>query len=294
MTSPPPALFVNENVKAHENRLNLALFGLLNVSEFRSWFLERLGLPSDSIVYPPEDVSGIRPDFVAVQPDGGVRCWIEVELGGPDQPQLADYRTKLGGTVICIAGTGDCDLSLDEIREEVRRLQPAMDEQQRTSSQVLLGLIEQGAGKTGNWSYVKPDEGLRREPLIVALAARLPNRLIYRTPPVPQGKILVSTITQKAWTLRVYSHASKTDRSFAVMWNPAVGGGMVRVPSQDWLSQYLPKGEAAANYGVWLADAFDVDVSSLSGAQHAPVSELALLERVDELADLLEALSLAG
>ena len=284
---------------APENRLNLALFALLNVDAFRGWFLRWLGLPDDSVVYPPQNVAGGRPDFVAVKPDGGVLCWIEVELGPPDRAQLEKYRSTLGDRIICIAGTGGDALAPDylalgEIAEQVGQIRPVLSGQQQRSAEVLFNLIDLLAGNPQSWNYVHPDDRLKREPLITALVERLPDRIISGTPPLPRGKILLSTTTQKGWTLRVYSYASKTDRSFSVMWNPAVGRGVARVPSQVRLNHYLPKGSAATDYESWLAEAFAVDVSGLGEAQNLPVPELALLERADDLAALLDSLSLAG
>ena len=293
MTSPPPALFVREHVSAPENRLNLALFALLNVPAFHAWFLRRLELPADSVVYPPQNVAGVRPDFVVAERGGGVRCWIEVELGPPDTAQLLSYRT-LGGQVVCIAGTDDGDLTLGEIAEAVGQIEPGLNEQQKRSAQVLLDLIRLLAGKAQAWNYAEPDGRLKQQPLIAALVERLPDRVIFGSPPLLPGNILVSTITQKGWTLRVYSHASKTDRSFSVMWNQAVGRNIVRVPSWARLSRYLPNGSAAQDYADWLAEAFEVDVSGLNDRQSAPASELALLERVEDLADRLSTMSVAG
>ena len=56
--APPPALFVHEDFSRPENRTNLALLGILTIPAFRYWFLGRLGLPSDSIVYPPQILPG--------------------------------------------------------------------------------------------------------------------------------------------------------------------------------------------------------------------------------------------
>ena len=297
MTSPPPALFVREHVQAPENRLNLALFALLNVAAFQAWFLRHLHLPDGSVVYPPQNVAGGRPDLVAVQPGGGVLCWIEVELGPPDLAQLNAYRSTLAEPVWCIAGTATDDgdvVQLSEIADAVRQIQPRLVAQQRLSAQVLLDLIGLLADKSAAWNYADPGDRLKREPLIAALVERLPDQIIFGVPPLPPGKILLSTITQKGWTLRVHSRASKTDRSFSVMWNQAVGRGVVRVPSQAWLSRYLPNGDAAMEYAGFLARAFEVDVSSLRARQSASVPKLGLLERVDDFATVLGAMSRAG
>ena len=79
----PPEIFVNEDVSKPENRLNLAMLALLNVATFRQWFLHRLGLPEDAVVYPPQHIRGnLRPDYVVTSPDReAVHAWIEVELG---------------------------------------------------------------------------------------------------------------------------------------------------------------------------------------------------------------------
>ena len=297
MTSPPPALFVREHVQAPENRLNLALFALLNVPAFQAWFLRRLYLTDDSLVYPPQNVAGGRPDLVAVHPGGRVLCWIEVELGPPDLAQLNTYRSTLAEPVRCIAGTATDDddvIQLSEIADAVRQIQPRLAGQQRLNAQVLLDLIGLLAGKSGTWNYADPGDGLKQEPLIAALVERLSDQIIFDVPPLPPGKILLSTITQKGWTLRVHSRASKTDRSFSVMWNHALGRGVVRVPSQAWLSRYLPNGNAATEYMDFLAQAFEVDVSGLRERQSAPVPELGLLERADDFATVLRAMSLAG
>jgi len=172
MAAPPPALFVQEYLGAAENRVNLALFALLNVDSFREWFLKRLGLPGDATVYPPQNVKGSRPDFVVVAADGGVLGWIEVELGPPDQPQLGAYREKFDEPVLCIAGTAAGDLELDAVASAVLARRPSMGRQQQVSADVLVALVNRLAGTTEVWNYAEPREGLRREPLIAALAER--------------------------------------------------------------------------------------------------------------------------
>ena len=182
MTTPPPALFVREHVQAPENRLNLALFALLNVPAFHAWFLRRLGIPDGSVVYPPQNVAGGRPDFVAVHPGGDVLCWIEVELGPPDRPQLTNYRTTLDEPVMCIAGTNDGALALGEIADNVRQIKPGMDKQQKLSARVLLDLIGLLAGKAATSNYADPEDPLKQELLIAALSERPPRPDHLRDP----------------------------------------------------------------------------------------------------------------
>ena len=285
--APAPDPFVREHVQAPENRLNLALLALLNVVEFRAWFLDRLELPLASVVYPPQNSKGIRPDFVVVGLGGTVQCWIEVELGPPDHAQLTTFRERLAEPVMCIAGTDSGDVALEEIAATVRRIRPTLDDQQAVSARMLLELIELSAGKAASESYADPDDNLRREPLIAALAERLQDRLIFGTPPVPPGKIVLTTITQKGWTLRLYSPVSQADRSFSVMWNQAVGRGMVSVPSHARLERYLPDSGGAGVFVDFLARTVGVDVSQLPDRGSASVPEGELLEHVDDLAAIL-------
>ncbi|MDE2837249.1 MAG: hypothetical protein OXL97_07040 [Chloroflexota bacterium] len=290
--SPSPDPFVQEHVGAIENRVNLGMLALLNVTEFRFWFLERLGLPLSSVVYPPQNWKGVRPDFVVVLPSGDVAGWIEVELGPPDHAQLETYRGRLVERVVCIAGTDAGDLTLSEIAVKVRRIQAVLSDQQAISARMLLELIEASANRPEPQSYTTPDDNLRREPLIASLAERLSDRLIFGVPPVPRGKILLTTITQKGWSMRLYSPVSQAGRSLGVMWNQAAGGGELRVPSQARLHQYLPNNSGTQMFVDFIARTAGVDVSPLPDSGHAPIPEQQVLEHIDELADILSTMAL--
>ena len=76
-------LFVKEDISKPENRVNLALFSLMQQDWFREWILKMLCLPTDAVVYPPTNVHGRRPDLKAIR-DGSELAMIEVELG--DEP----------------------------------------------------------------------------------------------------------------------------------------------------------------------------------------------------------------
>ncbi len=73
-TRPKPALFVREHITQPENRVNLALFGLMALSAVRRRFLDVLSLSSDCVVDPPQDQAGRRPDLVVVDQDDAVRA----------------------------------------------------------------------------------------------------------------------------------------------------------------------------------------------------------------------------
>ena len=86
-------VFVNEDVSKPENRVNLALFSLMQQTWFREWFLDKLELATDAVVYPAKtQKEHQRPDFRVATPDDGTRsAWIEVELS-KNQEQLKKYQ----------------------------------------------------------------------------------------------------------------------------------------------------------------------------------------------------------
>ena len=90
-------LFLHEYLGRPENRVNVALFSMLQQSWFREWFLQSLGLPLDSIAYPPSNRNDCRPDLKVVDParlNGAAVAWIEVELS-KNTGQIKDYGEKL-------------------------------------------------------------------------------------------------------------------------------------------------------------------------------------------------------
>lgn len=46
-------IFVNEDLSRPENRINVALFGLMAQDWFRTWLLRSLDMPENAIVFPP-------------------------------------------------------------------------------------------------------------------------------------------------------------------------------------------------------------------------------------------------
>ena len=85
----PDDLFVSEDTRKPENRVNLALFSMMQQDWFREWFLERLELPDDAVVYPSKGRGVLRPDLKVARGES-TEAWIEVELGR-DQEQFERY-----------------------------------------------------------------------------------------------------------------------------------------------------------------------------------------------------------
>ena len=289
----PPEIFVNEDVSKPENRLNLAMLALLNVATFRQWFLHRLGLPEDAVVYPPQHIRGnLRPDYVVTSPDRSVvHAWVEVELGTANAAQLAQYRT-LEERIISIVGSGTAadDLTLEEVASSIRDLLPGFDAQAQVAGEMVITLVRAKVGAAGLTEYTDPDAQLRERPAIRALRDRLGDIIQFGTPPVPQGKLMITTITQSGWTLRVFARGAK-DKSVSIMWDQSSGGPNLRVPSIDKLRQYLPDaGQTVGEYGSAI-ERLGVRMWPIKRAGSAAVPEQAVVDAIDDLAPIIRRLA---
>ena len=71
-------IFTNEDLSRPENRINVAMFGVMAQDWFRVWLLSELNLPASSVVFPPTNVGTERPDFTVEDPGTGDRLgWID-------------------------------------------------------------------------------------------------------------------------------------------------------------------------------------------------------------------------
>jgi hypothetical protein len=291
-SAPPPAIFVNEDLGKPENRTNLALLNTLQIPAFRYWFLGRLGLPPDCVIYPPQSVDGLRPDFVVRGPDRKIVAWIEVELRGEDTAQLNAYRKTFPEAVKSIVGPRDAavDLSLDELADVVSSRLFASDEQHLLTIEMFRSLVD---AKTAaqSWAYVEPTDALRALPFVQQLSQHLPGVLEFGVPPgaISKGRLLVATTTQRGWTLRAPSTEPTLYRSVSLMWSP--GGLLLRVPSKQRLLKFLPeRADAVEAYANFLEVRFGLDLSSLAEAQSHGLQESALVPELDEFAERVRAL----
>lgn len=290
---PRPEVFVNEDVSKPENRVNLALFSLMLIPSIRDWLLKELSLPQDSIVYPPQNSAGLRPDFVVVNPDNTVVAWIEVELGSENTAQLIAYRNGFQEPVRSIVGaeTDRGDVSLEKIATALNsELSQNLDRQQTTNVGVFTTLVSTLAGYPQMFTYTDPNAEIRNNSLIRALQAHLEDVLQYGAPPVIPGTAQVSTITQKGWTIRVYSKAAKGG-SVSLLWDQTMGRSRVRVPSCKRLSRCFPTASTAIESYTVFFDELGVDIRTLAEAQSQAIDENRLLPVAARLADCIRDLA---
>ena len=279
-------LFVNEDISKAENRVNLALFSLMQQDWFRKWILKRLCLPGDAVVYPPTNVHSRRPDLKVVR-DGSEVAMIEVELGtNPDQAE--DYRQQFD-SVKTIWGKrkSRSDLSLEEVAEfleEPRCLSP----QTKIHVQHLCKLIKEGlseyssSGERGNVS-----EEMLEHRLVQALCDRLGDRLKATTKRVRIGQLKADTIGKEGFSPKV----NRRDRTGEVALFSISGGAHLIFPSRQKLNRCLPKHRAEVDAYMSLITTMgcDVDVRGENALPHLSLDPNldAVLGKVDELAPLL-------
>lgn len=240
-------LFLHEYLGRPENRVNVALFSLMQQHWFREWFLEKLALPNDAIVYPPTNRSGLRPDLKVIDSDGRTLAWIEVELDSNTR-QLEEYRNTYPEEVKALWGRrSHCgDLSLEELVERIER-ESKLDPQIAVNAQQLADLIREALEchrSSPGRSALSPE--MRDHPLVAGLADLLGPRILYdlggneRPPPGYLKANTTDTSNNRGFSLRVYSPKSKSpDKTLSIM---SISGGRPRVyfPSLRKLQSYLP------------------------------------------------------
>ena len=282
-------IFVKEDLSKPENRVNLALFSLMQQDWFRKWILERLCLPPDAVVYPPTNVRSLRPDLKVVA--DSCEAVIEVELGtNPGQAEV--YREHFN-SVRTIWGKREsgCDLSFEEIAEflmESRRLSP----QTRINVQHLSKLIDEGLREhSSSRERREVSEGMWAHTLVVALRERLGDSLVNTTKRVGIGRLKADTVGNEGFSLKV----NRRDTSGEVALLSITAGAHLIFPSRQKLIRCLPNRRAAVDAYMSLVAAMGCDVEAPGENAH-PRLPLnlnldAVLKRVDELTGCLEALA---
>ena len=288
-------IFVNENLNHPENRINVALFGLLGHDWLRNWLLSQLDLPVDAVIYPPENQRGIRPDFKIVDDGGTTLAWIEVELG-KDPAQVARYRGLLDEPIKTIWGRklDGGALSLEEIADYLLKwcaIQPTLSTQSLSQAQHLIKQIKQALDGHSS-SYQRRDEvseEMRNHPLVSGLVERLGSKLSFTTGSVPIGSLKADTNGPEGFSLRVNSRVA-TQGTLSLL---AISGGRpgVLFPSEPKLRRYLPAHGPQIDAYVSLVQRCGIDLSSYAENQRPSLPYQYLLDDLDEMARWLVALA---
>lgn len=286
-------IFVNEDLSKVENRINVALFGLLGHDWLRDWLLSELDLPAEAVIYPPKNQEEVRPDF-KIALNGTTLAWVEVEVG-TDQAQVVRYRESLNEPVKTIWGrkADSADLSLEEIAEFMSKrctASPALTSQVSVQIQHLIEQIEQALdGRSSYQSRNNVSEEMQRHPLFRGLAERLGTKLEPTTGKVSIGCLKADTNGPKGFSIRVNS----TESASGTLSLMAISGGHpnVRFPSEVKLRKYLPAHGSQIDSYVSVIRRCGEDLGIYSEKKQGRLHYKYLLPEIDELVRCLLALA---
>ena len=295
------SIFINEVISSPENRINLNIFGLLNIREFQTWFFGKLGLdpdihimfPSKNVVSDDNNESG-RPDFVIHAMSDGLEkfvAYVEVELGSENQEQLLRYRKLASnGNVISIVGRKHSggDMSLEEILDAVRAVRPRLREQHRkylnAFEAMFIEYVLEGASRT-SYSVNEVSDVMRSHPLVDALTKRLPISFEITGSMVP-GEFRMNTRKENGFSLRVYSSISKVQKSLSVM---AISGGhpFVIFPAKVKLEKYLPNRKGTVQQFASVLSRMGYGIEHLDEKKRMRIPLKIVLGEIDVLAPII-------
>lgn len=279
-------IFTNEDTSKPENRVNLALFSLMQQNWFREWFLGKLDLPLDSILYPPTNERGVRPDLKVETPDDCTSlAWIEIELG-TNPGQVEDYSERYDEPIKAVWGrrSDGGDLSLEEIREFLSERVGSLPPQKQMNVKHLGKLIKEGLdGHSRSQTRSEVSEKMRAHPFVAGMTERLGDKLKYTTRRINPGELKADAIEKEGFSLRAFSSVSTTGSVFLL--NISGGSQQVKFPNKAWLEKYLPvhRSIAIEEYVAFLNGmGLNIDtgkVSVYAGSLHVDV----VLPRLDDL-----------
>ena len=286
--------YVNEDLSKTENRINVALFGLLSHDWLRNWLLSQLDILVEAIVYPSENYRGVRPDFKIVDDNDTTLAWIEVELD-KDPAQVARYRDALDEPIKTIWGRkrDGGDLSLEEIASHLLKRcasQPALSAQSLKQVQHLIKQIKQALdGHSAHQRRDEVSEQMREHSLVLGLVDRLGPKLIFTTGSVPVGFLKADTNGPEGFSLRVNSILS-TSGTLSLM---AISAGRPKVlfPSEGKLRKYLPAHRSQVDAYITVLQRCGMNLTDYADNQRPSLHYQHLLGSLDELVECLLALA---
>ena len=288
--------FVNEDLSKPENRINVALFGLMPQDWFREWFLKELNLPTDAVVYPPTNNQGARPDLKVEAYDGSTLAWIEVELG-TNEGQVEDYNRRYPNQQVKAIwgrqGSGG-DLSLEEIAGFLAS-QKDLSKQTQVNVDHLRKLIREGLeGASRSTGRACVSDEMRCHPLVVRLTYRLGDKLLSNrglgAPPVGYLKAdTTDTPNNQGFSLGVNSPVSSNGR-LSVM-SITAGRPKVYFPALSKLEKFLPNHDTAIKDYASLLKDMGLDIGKYEENQRPSLPLDTVLGKLSELASCVQALA---
>jgi len=287
-----------EDTSKPENRVNLTLFHLLMNDGVKEYIFSKLQLDNDCVVYPAPNLVteefdiGDRPDF-KIERDGKLVGYIEVELG-KDIAQVNKYNQKTADHVRIYSIFGKPsdggDLSLEEIYTYLKANQGTIirGAQDYWSLKLLLKLIEyyiiEGNFKSNN-KRASISETMRNSSLITALyeGIGIQNILDKESDKPEKGKLLLNTVGEGGFSVRVYARNSNTS-SFSLMWRSG-GRDTIYFPAYVKMEKYIANKQFIERYAKLLISLGCIDIMNIGERQSTGLNIKKVEANMSELID---------
>ncbi|MBV5343499.1 hypothetical protein JZU68_07780 [bacterium] len=289
-----------EDTSKPENRVNLTLFHLLMNDGVKEYIFRKLELDTYCVVYPAPNLVteefdiGDRPDF-KIEKDGKLVGYIEVELG-KDIAQINKYNQKTADHIRIYSIFGKPsdggDLSLEEIYYYLKENQGTIirGAQDYWSLRLLLKLIEyyviEGNFKSNN-KRASISESMRNSSMITALYEGVgsQNILDQESDKPEKGKLILNTVGEGGFSLRVYARNSKT-ASFSLMWRSG-GRETIYFPAHIKMVKYVSNKQFVERYANLLISLGCTDIMDISERQSTSLNIKTVEANMDKLIDCM-------
>jgi len=199
-------MFVREDISKPENRINLAIFHLLMIDEFREWVFNKLNIDVNSTVYPVTNSGGNRPDMIIKNGEKVIGC-IEVEIGNENVSQTLAY-SKCYDRVFTISGLKrhNSDLSLEHVKDFINAAERSkFNSQQILSLNYLSKLIDSYIYGFDTNSRTQISEKVSGHPFFNKIIKELSDLISDDFSKIYPGQIGIDTVKDEGFSLSVYS-----------------------------------------------------------------------------------------
>ncbi len=214
-------------------------------NSFHIWFCEKLGIPASSIIYPTENLTGDRPDFI-IRDNDVIIGYIEVELGDENTSQLSSYKYKYESDsikIISITGKSSrtSNLSLEEIRNYLSDNTASLSNQQKKISFLyLIKLIDTYTNNNISYTRNPVSAEVLKRPFVNKLLSALEN---FKPDPnqkrAEPGKYYIDTTSEKGFSFRVYSIESTLQTKTISLLSITKGRDYITFLSAEKYRKYL-------------------------------------------------------
>jgi len=285
-------MFVKEDISKPENRINLAIFHLLMLDEFREWFYGKLNIVLSAVIYPVTNSGGNRPDMIIKNGAETIGC-IEVELGSENVSQTLAYSNHYNKIItICGLKNHNANLSLEEIKDFINHSDKiSFNPQQILSLTYLSKLIETYIYGFESNTRTQISEKVSEHSFFKKIINSLQDIISIDISKIYPGEIVIDTVKDEGFSLKVYSKLSNNNKIALI--SRSGGRNTIIVQSAKKYRKYLSnKPEAVNNWIEFIEDQLNCDISSLDENQRLSIpintiSEDSLLKMVKLIRSLI-------